>query len=77
MSQVVVNFLVAWLAGCGLLALAALVQDWRARRDRALDPVALVLLRSLLIGAALLASPLYWLWLRGGRLADRRGQRRR
>jgi hypothetical protein len=34
MSQVNINFLVAWAAVCGLLVVAALVQDWRGCCDR-------------------------------------------
>jgi hypothetical protein len=42
-----------------------------------LEPFAVILLLCFLIGVALLAGPFYALWLRGGRRADRRGQRRR
>ena len=77
MSQAIVNFMVAWLAICAVLALAALVQDWRECQPRGLEPFAIVLLRWLMLGLVLLASPFYALWTALGRRADRRGQRRR
>lgn len=66
-------WLAAWLVVCGLLAAAALLQDWRARQA---EPLAVALVRWILIGAAIALAPLYGLWLAGGRLADRLGQRR-